>query len=145
MVTACAVAFGAVLAATPAAPHDHATGVVKERMDAMETMARYVKAIRERIRDKRDLPAIRADALALAELSRHLPHLFPVGSTQRPTDAGAAIWKNWSDFEARAKAMETASANLANAGTTDIAKLGTQVRSVSQTCSGCHELYRVRR
>jgi cytochrome c556 len=141
----CAIAIYASLVVMPATAHDHATGVVKERMGMMEAMARSVKSIRERIRDKRDLPAIKADAKALLEHSRHLSHLFPAGSTQPPTDASAAIWKNWADFEARAKAMEAASANLANADVVDAAKLGVLVRAVSQSCSGCHELYRVKR
>src|SRR6478736_8295224 len=90
----CALAIAA--ACLPSAAHDHATGVVKERMDMMEVMAKRLKAIRERIDGKRDLAAIKTDAEAIAAQAPHLVHLFPPGSTPRPTDANAAIWKNWS-------------------------------------------------
>ena len=130
-----AVVLGAILAVGPVLAHDHATGVVKERMDMMETMAKSVKTIRERIRDKRDFSAIKAEALMLTEHARHMPHLFPAGSTQTPTDAGAAIWKNWADFETRVKAMETASLNLANADVGDVAKLSALARAISHSCN----------
>jgi cytochrome c556 len=81
----CAVAF--LVAPLPSAAHDHATGVVKERMDMMETMAKRMKAIRERIDAKHDLVAIKGEAEAIASHAPHLVHLFPPGSTQKPTDA----------------------------------------------------------
>ena len=88
-VALCALAIAA--ACLPSAAHDHATGVVKERMVMMEAMARRMKAIRERIDGRRDLAAIKADAEAIAAQAPHVVHLFPPGSTQRPTDANAAI------------------------------------------------------
>ena len=90
-------------ACLPSAAHDHATGVVKERMEMMEAMAKRLKAIRERIDAKRYLAAIKADAEAIAAHAPHLVHLFPPGSTQKPTDARAAIWQNWSDLVTRSK------------------------------------------
>jgi hypothetical protein len=63
------IAFCALAIATaclPSAAHDHATGVVNERMDMMEAMAKRLKAIRERIDGKRDLAVIKADAEAIA-------------------------------------------------------------------------------
>ena len=52
--------------------HDHATGVVKERMEMMENMAKRMKAIRERIDRKRDLSAIKTDAEEIASLAQEL-------------------------------------------------------------------------
>jgi len=54
----CALAITA--ACLPSDAHDHATGVVKERMEMMEVMAKRMKAIRERIEGKRDPAAIKA-------------------------------------------------------------------------------------
>jgi len=85
----CGLAIAA--ACLPSMAHDHATGVVKERMDMMEAMAKRLKSIRERIGGKRDLAAIKADAEAIASHAPHLVHLFPPGSTQKPTDARATI------------------------------------------------------
>ena len=79
----------------------------------MEVMAKRLKAIRERIDGKRDLAAIKADAEAIASHAPHLVHLFPPGSTQKPTDARGTIWQNWSDFERKARGLEDASRALA--------------------------------
>jgi cytochrome c556 len=139
----CVLAIAA--AGLPSAAHEHATGVVKERMDMMEAMAKRLKAIRERIDGKRDLAAIKADAEAIATHAPHLVHLFPPGSTQKPTDARAAIWQNWSDFERRAAALEVESKKLMSTSANDLAALSTQARAVTEACGGCHEKYRTKR
>jgi cytochrome c556 len=139
----CVLAIAA--ACVPSAAHDHATGVVKERMDMMELMAKNMKAIRERIDGKRDLASIKADADDIASHAEHILHLFPPGSTQRPTDARATIWQTWSDFERKATALEVESKKLAKASPSDFGKLSEQVRALSQTCVACHEKYRVKR
>ena len=140
-------AIAALLVAPLAAHegHEHATGIVKERMDAMESMAKRMKAINERIKDKRELSAIKADAEAIAELASHVTHQFPPGSNQRPTQARPAIWQNWADFERKARALETASARLVAASPGDVKALDAAARAVSQTCGACHEKYRTRR
>jgi cytochrome c556 len=143
MIAVCVLAMAA--ACLPSAAHDHATGVVKERMDMMEVMAKRLKAIRERIDGKRDLAAIKADAEAIASHAPHLVHLFPPGSTQKPTDARGAIWQNWSDFERKATALEVESKKLVNTSANDLAALGAQVRAVSEACGACHEKYRTKR
>ena len=110
-----AIALGALsiaAASLPSAAHDHATGVVKERMEMMEAMAKRMKAIRERIDGKRDLAAIKTDAEAIASHAPHIVDLFPPGSIQRPTDARGTIWQNWPDFERKATALEVESRKL---------------------------------
>ena len=139
----CALAVAA--ACLPSAAHDHATGVVKERMDMMEAMAKRLKAIRERIDGKRDLAAIKADAEAIASHAPHLVHLFPPGSTQKPTDARGTIWQNWNDFERKATALETQSRKLVNTSADDLAALSAQSRAVTEACGACHEKYRTKR
>jgi cytochrome c556 len=128
-----------------AAAHEHATGVVKDRMDAMEEMAKHMKAIGERVKSKRDLATIKSEAHALQALAAHVTHLFPPGSTQPPTDAKLAIWQNWPDFETKADALKAASVELENADPSDFRALSSKVRAISQTCGGCHELYRERK
>ena len=129
----------------PSAAHDHATAVVKERMDMMEVMGKRLKAIRDRVDGKRDLAAIKTDAEAIASHAPHVVHLFPPGSTQKPTDARAAIWQNWPDFERKATALEVESKKLISASPDDFTALNAQVRAVSQTCRACHETYRAKR
>ena len=141
----CRTMIVAACLAGPAAAHEHATGVVKERMDLMENMAKRMKAIRERIDRKRDRAAIKADAAAIAEGAPHMLHLFPPGSTQKPTDAKAAIWQNWPDFERIAQTLEAESKKLAAMNPSDVAAIAAQRRAVLQTCGDCHEKYRVKR
>jgi len=139
----CALAIAA--ACLPSAAHDHATGVVKERMEMMEVMAKRMKAIRERIEGKRDLAAIKADAEVIASHAPHVVHLFPPGSTQRPTDAKRTIWQNWPDFERKAAALETESKKLMNVDPNNFDALRAQVLAVSRICGDCHEAYRIKR
>ena len=131
--------------APPSGAHDHATGVVKERMESMEAMGKRLKAIRDRVKAKRDLAAIRADAQAIKELSPHVTHLFPPGSTDSPTQATRAVWQNWPDFENKAKALETEIAKLVDAKPDDATAMASQVRAVSQSCTNCHEKYRTKK
>jgi cytochrome c556 len=138
-------ALGIAAACLPSAAHDHATGVVKERMDMMESMNKQLKAIFERIDNKQNLAAIKADAEAIASHAPHLVHLFPPGSTQRPTDARSAIWQNWRDFERKAAALEAESKKLVNASPENFDAISAQVRAVSQACDACHEKYRIKR
>jgi cytochrome c556 len=125
--------------------HEHATGVVKERMDLMESMAKAQKAIAQRLRTNRELELIRADARSIRELSEKIPSLFPPGSREHPSEAKAAIWQKWADFEAKARATQTESGKLAATDTRDINALTAQARAVSQSCGACHELYRAKK
>jgi cytochrome c556 len=139
------VVFALAISTATGTGHDHATGVVKERMDMMEAIAKSMKAISERIKSKSDLSGIKADAEAIAGHAPHIIHLFPKGSMQKPTEARAAIWQNWLDFENKAQALETESGKLAKLNTDDFAALTAQVQAVSQTCSACHTKYRAKK
>jgi cytochrome c556 len=140
-----AASLMALAVASPGRAHDHATGVVKERMESMETMGKRLKVIRDRIKAKNDLAAIKADARAIKELAPHVTHLFPPGSTAAPTQARAALWQNWPDFEKKAKALETEIAKLVEANPEDATTLAAQFRAVSQTCTDCNEKYRTKK
>ena len=139
------VVFVLAISTVTGISHDHATGVVKERMDMMEAIAKSMKSIAEKMKSKSDLVGIKSDAESIAAHAPHIVHLFPRGSMQKPTEARAAIWQNWSDFENKARALETESVKLAKQNTDDFAALTAQVQSVSQTCSACHTKYRVKK
>jgi cytochrome c556 len=126
----------------PLGAHDHATGVIKERMEMMQQLGKHLKSIRERIDAKRDLGSIKADAEAIATHAPHVAHLFPKGSTQKPTEARAAIWQNWADFERKAAALEAVSKKLVNADPNDFDAISAEARGVTQACIACHEKYR---
>jgi cytochrome c556 len=137
-----AAILAVLLLPLPSAGHEGATGIVKERMDAMEGMAKAMKVITQTIKSGRDLASIRKQAQVVHDLAGKMTPLFPAGSTGHPSGAKPVIWKQWSDFEAKARALSAESGKLAAIDASDTKALVGQARMVSQTCSGCHELYR---
>lgn len=148
MRTMAAGLFFIAMASTTASPldaHEHATGIVKERMDAMAIMSKRTEAILARLKAGRELDAIKADAEAIASHAAHITHEFPDGSTQPPTRARKTIWQNWPDFESKAKALEDASRALAKVDPTDLPAMQRGVAAMEHACDGCHGKYRARR
>jgi cytochrome c556 len=136
----------AVTARANALAHEGATGIVKERMDAMTESGKAMKAATESIRANRDLASIKDRALAISATAARIAALFPPGSDQKPTDAKPEIWSHWDDFTARAGELKDESAKLAVAvDTGDPGLIGAQFRVVGKVCAGCHDLYRVKR
>jgi len=126
--------------------HDHrkVTGVVRERMDAMAEMARRMKSITRRVRSKEMLASVPEDANVLKDLAAKIVPLFPAGSMQPPTEATPAIWKDFGDFETKAKALEREAQKLADMKVVDAKALATQAKAVTETCSACHERFRIK-
>lgn len=123
--------------------HEGATGIVKERMDAMASMSHAMKAIGKSIEANRDLAAVQNEAGRVREVAAHIPQWFPPGSTAKPTDALPTIWQRWPDFRARAAQLEQESAKLAAvAASGDPKAIAAQFRVVGQTCTRCHTDYR---
>jgi cytochrome c556 len=144
-IRAAAILVAMMLSVAAHENHDHATGVVKERMVNMESMAKHMKAIADLLAERRDLAPIKGEAEAITKLATHVSHLFPKGSTQHPTQARSTIWQNWTDFERRARTLETETQKLVGISPNDVAALEAQRRAVVRVCSGCHEKYRVKR
>jgi len=134
----------ALLAAAAISAHEHATGVVKERMDAMENMAKAMKAITQRLRDNREVELVKADARSIHALAQTMSSMFPPRSNQHPSEARESIWQNWSDFEAKAQTLVVESGKLANADVRDAKSLAIQARAVAIACGQCHERFRVK-
>jgi cytochrome c556 len=137
-----AVAAAMMFMTTAAFAHDHATGVVKERMDMMEAMARNMKAIGNHIKAKANLADVKGLALAIGEHAGHIPMLFPPGSKQAPTEATDAVWQRPDDFAAMTRKLETAAKQLSEADPKNVDAMTARVRLVTEACSGCHDVYR---
>jgi cytochrome c556 len=140
--TAALVALALTL---PLAAHEHATGVIRERMDAMKSMADAMKAITRRSKAGRDLALVGADAQRVRDLAEKIVGAFPPGSARHPSEAKPAIWKTWADFEAKARNLVVESDALARADAQDAGAIRAQAKRVAQSCSGCHEVYRLKR
>ena len=123
--------------------HEGATGITKERMDAMESIARAMKVIRRSLEGNRNNAAIQNEADRIREMAVRIPQWFPPGSDAKPTDALPTIWQRWTDFQARATQLEQESTKLVTvAASGDIKNIAVQFRVVGQTCSACHADYR---
>jgi cytochrome c556 len=123
--------------------HDHATGVVKERMITMTSLGEHLLVISKRLRANKDLDKIADDARAIHDLAGTIAKQFPPGSTQFPTAAKPAIWQDWATFESNAKKLEAESGKLVTTNVGDRDGLREQFRAVAYACDGCHETFRV--
>ena len=111
-------------------------------MDAMKDMAAAMKAIDRRVKSGRELARVRADAERIQRLAETMTAAFPRGSEHHPSEAKPAVWKNWDDFEDRARKLAADSGALARVDWQDAAAIASQTKRVTQSCSGCHEIYR---
>jgi cytochrome c556 len=90
------------------------------------------------------------DKAAFEKYATRVSHIAPTllegfvpNSAIGKSDAKPEIWKNWADFQAKAKALDTESATLAlMAKTGDFAKLKVQFAKVGASCKACHDLYK---
>jgi len=82
-------------------------------------------------------------ALALAELSRHIPRLFPEGSDFGETKAKEEIWAQWEKFEQAAEMTKKATADFAAAAAGgDPRQTANAFKEVGKSCKGCHKEFR---
>ena len=80
--------------------HDGATGVVKQRMEAMSDMGDAMKAMASMVKGKQAFePALFIQSgETIAEHSDMMPKLFPAGSMVGKSEALPAIWQQWDDW-----------------------------------------------
>lgn len=95
--------------------HSGATGVMKERMDAMGEMGEALKRLTPVMRGQTDYdPGVVRDAADT--MIRHggseMTTLFPEGSNGAPSEALDAIWEDWDDFAALAQALRTSAEGM---------------------------------
>ena len=126
--------------------HNGATGIVKERMEAMKSIAGATKGIAKL--DWSDVGAARMQATKHAvTLQKHaadINRLFPEGSIMGPSEAIPAIWDRPAEFAKIAAALEKAasdfSAVAANASSKE--EILPQFEAIGATCKACHEDFR---
>jgi len=123
--------------------HEHATGVVRDRMELMTDMGKRLLAISKRLRANKELDRIAPDARAIRDASGKITSQFPPGSTQSPTAAKPVVWQQWDDFGEKAKKLQTEAEKLSTTSPSDGDALRKQFRAVAYACDGCHETYRV--
>lgn len=95
--------------------HSGATGVVKERMDAMDELGEVMKRLTPMMRGQSDYnPDIvrsAADTM-IGHAGAQMTELFPEGSNGKPSEALDVIWEDWEEFAALAEALRTSAEGM---------------------------------
>lgn len=130
--------------------HDGATGIVKERMDAMEEMSKQSKKITRIIKNKE--PIDTASLINTADLflkhGNKMQSLFPDSEHSRmKSEALPAVWEDWQDFTRRIDEFVLLSKNLKTQAESNATnkELTTAFRDTALSCRGCHKKYRKRK
>lgn len=133
---------------TGAWAHGGATGIVKERMDAMVLISEDTKLIGQMLRGRTSYdPAVIAKAAEriTAHSGAALTRLFPEGSLEGVSEASPAIWNDWTRFAALADQLEGASQTLSETASAEGAKkeVAAAFGALAQSCKACHAEFRI--
>ena len=142
-ITAAVVLSASVLAAYA---HGGATGVVMERMELMKSIQDQMKIVGEMILGKREFDAesVKAAGQTIAGHAEVIPHKFPEGSIEGPSEATSTIWEEWDSFVKLAEELKATALSMADAAETavDEAAIRPHFAAVGKTCLACHEDFR---
>ena len=142
-----ASAVGLASASVITLAHDGATGMVMQRMEAMKEISNSMKSISAMVKGEAafDGAVVEASASVIAEHAKHMPHMFPEGSLDKPTEALPVIWTQWDRFTEIASGLNTDALALAEAAkTASSAKdILPQLGAVGKSCKACHQDYRL--
>lgn len=127
----------------------HAGAIAKRRM-AMRAVGGNMKTIAGYLKANKGGPAdVAKSAMAISNISKAVPGLFPAGSgmARYPAVTGAKpeIFSDSAGFKKAAMMMASAAANLAkvasapNAGKKEI---GMAFGALGKSCGSCHKVYR---
>jgi cytochrome c556 len=130
--------------------HGRATGIVKERMDAMEEISASMKQVGQMLRGQKPFDALEIGAAAgiiAGHSGDNLTRQFPPESLMPPTEASPVIWEKWEQFSGMANDMETAAMSITDAvqSGADRDQIATAFGRLAQTCKTCHEAFRVKK
>ena len=122
--------------------HEGAEGLIKERMDRFKENKKAMKAMKGNLDG--DTVIIAQKASEIEAWAKDMVNFFPEGSTQPPSEALPAIWKEFDRFTDLARANEKAAANLKNLAQSgaDTSALSGAFRSLGKTCKDCHNDYK---
>lgn len=134
-----------VLAPAGATGHRDATGIVKQRMDAMTSMGGAMKELGSLIRGTQHDEAERFKVYArtiIQHAGDELTALFPEGSLNHPTRTLPSVWADWDRFVRLAQELERTAGSLASAAPREREALFKRLR---RTCADCHRSFRTKR
>jgi cytochrome c556 len=142
------IAAAAVLSASVIAAYAHsgATGVVMERMELMKSIQDHMKIVGEMILGKREFDAesVKTAGQTIAGHAEEIPHKFPEGSIEGPSEATHTIWEEWDTFVKLTEELKVTALAMADAAETavDETAIRPHFAAVGKTCLACHEDFR---
>jgi cytochrome c556 len=138
---------GAVLIGLGAAQaHQGATGLLKQRMDAMESLGQAMKKIRRHLVGAPEFGEVGREAARIGALAERLPQWFPPGSNAHPSEALPAIWRQWPNFQASAAALASEAEKLVQAAASgEPQAVERQYHALGEVCLACHRQFRAKR
>ncbi len=127
---------------TIALAHSGATGIVKQRMEAMKAISASMKEIGAMMKGEAEFDAelISARAVEMKQHASEMPAMFPEGSGHGVSEALPVIWESFERFSSIASDLESASDELA--AVSSIEQLPGAMVAVGKTCKACHRDYR---
>ena len=138
--------FVGLLSSPNASAHSGATGVVKQRMDAMSDMADAMKAMASVVKGKQEFDPVLfiQNGEVIVGHSDTLLGLFPEGLEQDMSEASPAIWQQWDDFVSISIRTKTDAEDLVQMAQEggELRPLTKQFVKLSGGCKACHKAYR---
>ena len=135
-----------VLLPSWASAHGGATGIVKERMDAMKEMGDTMKVMGDMVKGKRpfEADAFAEGAKIVSKHSPMIPSLFPEGSGGGASEALPKLWKEWEQFEEMSRRTAEEADKLGELSVNGAASrsLKKQFIKLGKSCKSCHTDYR---
>lgn len=129
--------------------HSGATGIVKERMDAMKDMGKKSKVVANMFKGKAPFEpsAVVEAADSFVLHGKSMTEVFPDTEHSRhgsKTEALPVIWEEWDEFTEMVSEFVSLSENLAEtAQATDSEReLKAAFFKTTKSCSGCHKRFR---
>ena len=124
--------------------HKGATGVVKERMDLMDSQKDAMKVLGLMAKGKTPFDAAKAAEAAreIETTAVKIPELFPEGSSGGHSEAKPEVWTKWDEFTGDTEALQAAAKTLAtvlDAGSPD---WKADFQKVTDACKTCHKTFR---
>ncbi len=142
---------GAVIAAFGAGgvlAHSGATGIIKERMDAMKAIGASMKSLGAMAKGEKpfDEKQVKTASETIIGHAGKIDEMFPDTQKSRKghlTEAAPAIWDDKPAFLALAKDMADAARDMQSISAAS--DLGAPLKALGATCKGCHEKFRIKK
>lgn len=127
-----------------AVAHQGATGIVKIRMDGFKQSQQDFKALIGAAHNG-DYETVKTLSAALEAWGLSIKDHFPEGSNQHPTEAAETIWTDASGFVVATETYVNSVRKINEAALfEDRAAMMAAIKMTSDSCTSCHNIYRVK-